>query len=81
MAIETAKPDKTDNPYVAQILHTFWMNVKLIIDFEYFSGWAGFETGERSSTGRRLKMSDVVEDDDGGVIEVGEDLGAWTAAS
>jgi hypothetical protein len=57
------------------------MSVKLIIDFEYFRGWAGFGTGGRSSTGRRLKMSDVVEDDDGGVIEVGEDLGAWTAAS
>jgi hypothetical protein len=57
------------------------MNARLIIDFEYLSGWAGFETGGRSSTGRRLKMSDVVEDDDGGVIEVGEDLGAWTAAS
>jgi hypothetical protein len=57
------------------------MSVKLIRDFEYFRGWAGFETGGRSSTGRRLKMSDVVEDDDGGVIEVGEDLGAWTAAS
>jgi hypothetical protein len=57
------------------------MSVKLIIDFEYFRGWAGSETGGRSSTGRRLKMSDVVEDDDGGVIEVGEDLGAWTAAS
>ena len=47
-------------------LHTFWMSVKLIIDFEYFNGWAGFETGGRSSMGRRLKMSDVVEDDDGG---------------
>jgi hypothetical protein len=51
------------------------------IDFQYLSGWAGFETSERSSTGRRLKMSDVVDDDEGGVIEVGEDLGAWTAAS
>ena len=52
------------------------MSVKLFIDFEYFR-WAGFETGRRSSTAGRLKMSDVVEDDEGGVIEVGEDLGAW----
>jgi hypothetical protein len=80
VAIETANRTK---PIIQcrRTLHTFWMSVKLIIDFEYFTGWACFETGGRSSTGRRLKMSDVVEDDDGGVIEVGEDLGAWTAAS
>jgi hypothetical protein len=53
------------------------MSVNLIVDFGYFNEWAGFETGGRSSTGRRLKMSDAVEDDEGGVIEVGEDLGAW----
>jgi hypothetical protein len=40
------------------------MRVKLNINFEYLKG-AGFEAGGRSSTGRRLKMSDVVQDDDG----------------
>ena len=49
-------------------LHTIWMSITIIEDFEF----ATFETGGSSSTGRRLKMSRVVEDHDGGVIEVGE---------
>jgi hypothetical protein len=57
------------------------MNTRLIIDFEYFSGRAGFETGGRSSrvADSRCRMSSRMTM--GGVIEVGEDLGAWTAAS
>ncbi len=43
-------------------LHTLWMNITAIEDFEF----ATFETGGRSPTGRRLKMSHVVEDHDGG---------------
>ena len=49
-------------------LHTLWMSIATIEDFEF----AAFETGGRSPTGRRLKMSRVVEDDEGGIIEVGE---------
>jgi hypothetical protein len=36
-------------------LHTFWMNARLIINFEYFR-WAGFETGGRSSTSAGVNL-------------------------
>ncbi|HME79818.1 MAG TPA: hypothetical protein VKI00_30390 [Mycobacterium sp.] len=44
------------------------MSITTIKDFEF----ATLETDGRSSTGRRLKLSRLVEDHDGGVIEVGE---------
>ena len=49
VAMKTAKPHETYNPYIAPTLHTLWMSTRLVIDLEYLCRVMSLRVGASAS--------------------------------